>query len=408
MQVQLGALHSPLYRRYWLGSLASIGATQLLVLGKGWLVFELSGSALKLGLLGAAGAIPQILVTLFGGVLADRLDKRKVLMVTSLVISSLLLVLAALDFTGVVKVWHVIAIAAMIGLTSGFDWPARQAFFPSLIDRKYMMSAVALNSVLWQGTRMIVPAVGGIVIAVSGTAVVFLASAMGFFTMFLVLASLDVVHRVAPRGNALNQFVEGLRFIGSSKLFAVLIPLTWVVTFFGVSYIQLMPAFAEILDVGERGFGFLLSASGIGSVTGTMLIVFVLNKRRLGWLILGGIVCATLALFGFGIVTGYAEAVQNAYVMAICFVFLVSMFNSMYLISSMTVLQIRVPDALRGRVMGIHGITFSLIPLGALFGGSVASAFTPPIAVAVGASIVMLAVISVAATQSEIRNLKGE
>jgi MFS family permease len=408
MQVQLGALHSPLYRRYWLGSLASIGATQLLVLGKGWLVFELSGSALKLGLLGAAGAIPQILVTLFGGVLADRLDKRKVLMVTSLVISSLLLILAFLDFTGIVKVWHVIAIAALIGLTSGFDWPARQALFPSLIDRKYMMSAVALNSVLWQGTRMIVPAIGGIVIAVSGTAVVFLAAAVGFFTMFLVLVSLDVVHRIVPRGNSLNQFVEGLQFIGSSKLFAVLIPLTWIVSFFGVSYIQLMPAFTEILDVGERGFGFLLSASGIGSVTGTMLIVFVVNKHRLGWLILGGILCSSLALFGFGIVTGYADAIQNAYTIAICFVFLMSMFNSLYLISSMTVLQMRVPDALRGRVMGIHGITFSLIPLGALFGGSVASAFTPPIAVAVGASIVMLAVLSVAATQSEIRNLKGE
>lgn len=407
MQVQLGALHSPLYRRYWLGSLASIGAIQLLVLGKGWLVFELSGSTLKLGLLGAAGAIPQILVTLFGGVVADRLDKRKVLMVTSLIISSLLLILGFLDFTGLVKVWHVIAIAALIGLASGFDWPARQAFFPSLIDRNHMMSAVALNSVLWQGTRMIVPAIGGIVIAVSGTAIVFLAAAVGFFAMFLVLASLDVAHRVSPPGNSLNQFLEGLQFIGSSKLFAVLIPFTWVVTFFGVSYIQLMPAFAEILDVGERGFGFLLSSSGVGSVTGTMLIVFVLNKRRLGLLILGASLCSTFALFGFAIVTGYAEAVQNAYAIAVCFVFLMSMFNSMYLISSMTVLQMRVPDALRGRVMGIHGITFSLIPLGALFGGSVASAFSPPIAVAVGASIVMLAVLSVATTQSEIRNLKG-
>ncbi len=408
MQVRLGALHSPLYRRYWLGSLASIGATQLLMLGKGWLVFELSGSPLKLGLLGAAGAIPQILVTLFGGVLADRLDKRKVLMVTSLIISSLLLILAFLDFTGVVEVWHVIVIAALIGLTSGFDWPAREAFFPSLIDRKHMMSAVVLNSVLWQGTRMIVPAIGGIVIAVSSTAVGFVASAVGFFTMFLVLASLDVVHRLAPRGNALHQFVEGLKFIGTSKLFAILIPLTWVVTFFGVSYIQLMPAFAEILGVGERGFGFLLSASGVGSVTGTILIVLVQNRPRLGWLILGGSLCSTLALFSFSIVTGYAEALPNAYTLAICFVFLMSLFNSMYLISSMTVLQMRVPDALRGRVMGIHGITFSLISLGALFGGSVASAFTAPIAVAVGASIVMLAVLSVAITQGEIRNLRGE
>jgi len=407
MQIQLGALHSPLYRRYWLGSLASIGATQLLVLGKGWLVFELSGSTLTLGLLGAAGAIPQILVTLFGGVLADRLDKRKVLMVTSLIISTLLLILAALDFTGVVEVWHVITIAALIGLTSGFDWPARHAFFPSLIDRKHMMSAVALNSVLWQGTRMIMPAIGGIVIAVSSTAVIFLAAAGGFFTMFLVLSSFDIGHRVTQQGKSLHQFVEGLRFIGSSRIFATLIPLTWIVTFFGVSYTQLMPAFAEILAVGERGFGFLLSASGVGSVTGTIFIVLMQKTRHLGWLILGGAICSTLALFGFSLVTGYADTVQNAYAIAICCVFLMSMFNSMYLISSMTVLQMRVPDALRGRVMGIHGITFSLISLGALFGGSVAAASSAPIAVAVGASIVMLAVLSVAVTQDEIRNLKG-
>lgn len=408
MQVQLGALHSPLYRRYWLGSLASIGATQLLVLGKGWLVFELSGSPLNLGLLGAAGAIPQILVTLFGGVLADRLDKRKVLMTTSLIISTLLLILAALDFTHVVEVWHVIAIAALIGFTSGFDWPARQALFPSLIDRKYMMSAVALNSILWQGTRMLMPAIGGVVIALSSTAVIFLAAAAGFFTMFLVLSSFDIGHRVAPRGKSLQQFVEGLSFIGSSRLFSTLIPLTWTVTFFGVSYILLMPAFAEILAVGERGFGFLLSTSGVGSVTGTIFIVFVQKTHRLGWLILAGALCSTLALFGFSVVTAYADDINNAYAIAICCVFLMSMFNSMYMISSMTVLQMRVPDALRGRVMGIHGITFSLISLGALFGGSVATAFSAPIAVAAGASIVLLAVLSVAATQSEIRNLKGE
>jgi MFS family permease len=404
---RLGALHSPLYRRYWFGSLASIGATQLLILGKGWLVFELSGSPLKLGLLGAAGAVPQILVSLFGGVLADRLDKRRVLMVTSLIIASLLALLSALDFTGVVEVWHVILIAALIGLTSGFDWPARQAFFPRLIDRKHMMSAVALNSILWQGTRMIVPAIGGIVIALSSTAVVFLAAALGFLTMFFVLASLNVAHRVTSRGNPLHQFVEGLRFIASTRLFSIMIPLTWILTFFGVSYIQLMPAFADILGVDERGFGFLLSASGVGSVTGTALIVFVQHTRRLGWLIIGASLCSTLALFGFSVTTGLAGTIVHAYAIAMSFVFLMSLFNSMYLISSMTVLQMRVPDDLRGRVMGNHGITFSLIPLGALFGGSVASAFTPPIAVATGAFIITVTVLSVAVTQSEIRNLRG-
>lgn len=408
MQIRLGALHSPLYRRYWLGSLASIGATQLLVLGKGWLVFELSGSPLMLGLLGAAGAVPQILVTLFGGVLADRLDRRAVLMVTSLIIASLLLLLAALDFTGVVKVWQVIAIAALIGFTSGFDWPTRQAFFPSLIDRKHLMSAVALNSILWQGTRMIVPAIGGVAIAVTSTAVVFLAAALGFLTMFLVLMSLRVEHRAVTRGSSIHRLVEGVKYVGSTRLFAVLIPLTWIVTFFGVSYIQLMPAFADILGVGERGFGFLVSASGVGSVTGTALIVIVQNSRRLGWLLLSSCFCSTLALFGFSAVTGAVEYLPHAYLAAMSFVFLMSLFNSMYLIASMTVLQMRVPDDLRGRVMGIHGITFSLIPLGALFGGSVAAAFTPPVAVAAGASIVMLAVVSVAVTQSEIRSLAGQ
>ncbi|NIP46907.1 MAG: MFS transporter [Gammaproteobacteria bacterium] len=408
MWARLGALHSPLYRRYWFGSLASIGATQLLILGKGWLVYELSGSPLKLGLLGAAGAVPQILVSLFGGVLADRLDKRRVLMATSMVIALLLALLSALDFTGVVEVWHVILIAALIGFTSGLDWPARQAFFTRLIDREHMTSAVALNSILWQSTRMIVPAIGGIVIALSSTAVVFLAAALGFLTMFLVLVSLDVTHRVTPRGDPLQQFLEGLKFIGSTRLFAIMIPLTWVLTFFGVSYIQLMPAFADILGVDERGFGFLLSASGVGSVTGTALVVFVQHTRRLGWLIIIASLCSTLALFGFSITTGFAEVTSHAYAIAMSFVLLTSLFNSMYLISSMTVLQMRVPDELRGRVMGIHGITFSLIPLGALFGGSVASAFTPPIAVAAGAFIMIVTILSVALSQDEIRNLRGQ
>ena len=405
MLTQLGALGSPLYRRYWLGSLASVGATQLLFMGEGWLVFELSGSPLYLGLLGAAGSIPQILVMIFGAVVADRLDKRKVLMTTSLSIAGLLLLLSFLDGTGVVQVWHVIAIAAAIGFVSGFDWPTRQAFFPSLIEREHMVSAVALNSVLWQGTRMVVPAVGGFVIALSDTAVVFLASALGFLTMFAVLTTFDVGHSIGPQKTSPHQFHEGLKFVISVRLFAVLIPLTWIVTFFGTSYMVLMPAFAELLEVGEKGFGFLVSISGVGSVSGTLLIVSFQKSRHLGRIMLSGAFLSSCALFGFSIVTGFAAEARGAFITTSVFVFLMSLFGSVYLISSMTVLQLRVPDGLRGRVMGLHAITFSLISLGGLFGGTVALVFTPPIAVAVGASIVMAAVITVALTQREIRNL---
>ena len=152
------ALGFPLYRRYWLASLASVGATQLINLGQGWLIYELTGSALHLGLLGAAAALPNIVMTLLGGVVADRFDRRRIMMATSSSIGSLLLVLAWLDMSGQVSVWHVLTIAALVSLITGIDWPARIALYPALIDRSAFLSAVALNSFIWQVTRMAMPA----------------------------------------------------------------------------------------------------------------------------------------------------------------------------------------------------------------------------------------------------------
>ena len=163
------------FRRFWLGSAASVGAFQLLIMGQGWLVYELSGSPLQLGYLGAASSIPTIAAALVGGVIADRVDRRRMLIATSSIIAGLLALLALLDGAGVVQVWHVLAIAASIALILGLDFPSRQSFFPSLIRREHMMSAVALNSILWQGSRMFLPALGGMVIALTDTWVVFAA-----------------------------------------------------------------------------------------------------------------------------------------------------------------------------------------------------------------------------------------
>jgi MFS family permease len=404
---QFGALRFPGYRRYWLGSLASVGGTQLLVLGKGWLVFELSGSPFDLGLLGAASAVPSIIMTLFGGVLADRMDKRKLLMTTSVVVAALLLLLAVLDATGIVTVWQVLVIAALISGVSGLDWPTRQAFFPSLIEREQMMSAVALNSLLWQGSRMILPAIGGLIIAFTDTAVVFAVSAAGFLCMFFVLASLEVRHVAPELGASRGHFMEGIRFIATNHLFAALIALTFVVMFFGTSFLQLMPAFADLLGTDEIGFGALVSISGVGSISGTLVAGGLQNARRLGLIMLGGVLLSSSSLYGFGVITGFAESIPGAFYAAMLFIFLMSLFNSIYLISSMTTLQLRVPNALRGRVMGIHGIAFSLISLGGLFGGTVAAATSLPVAVTVGASVVFLAAVLVALTQIDVRSLDG-
>ena len=369
----------------------------MLVLGQGWLVFKLTGRPLDLGLLGASTAVPAILMSMFGGVLADRVNTRALIITTSVATASLLFLLAMLDFRGAVRVWHVYAIAAAIGLISGIEWPARQAVFPLLIERGQMASAVALNSVLWQVTRIAAPAIGGPVMALFGTAVIFFGGAAGFGVMALVMLTLDI-RKVLRRPTAtLHQFRQGVAFIATTRLFAVLIPLTYANMFFGLSYMQLMPAFADALGVGESGFGYLLSAIGAGAVAGTACAALMQNVRRLGWVMLG-----CMLVFAFMIVS---FAASPFYALSLLFVFLAGVFNSVFLVASMTALQLRVPDELRGRVMGIHGITFSLIPLGGLFCGAIASAAGVRVAVAISIAILVVIVLAVAATQREIRTL---
>jgi len=405
---RFAALRGPRFRRYWLGSAASVGAFQLLIMGQGWLVYELSGSPLQLGFLGAASSIPTIIASLAGGVIADRVDRRRLLVATSLLTALLLALLAALDGSEVVRVWHVLLIAGTIALVVGFDFPARMAFFPSLVGRSHMMSAVALNAILWQGTRMFLPALGGIVIALSDTWVVFALGAAGFAIMAAVMVSLGPGGDAqVPSGPSGREFLEGLRFVATERLFLILILMTYATTFFGISYVQLMPAFARLLGVGETGFGLILSSTGIGSVTGTLIVASLQRSPYLGRLMLAALGGAALAFLAFnacvallaGHPAGYPAALLCSVVAAMC--------TSMFLVSSMTVMQLAVPDRLRGRVMGLHGICFSLIPLGGLLGGAVASATTPPFAAAINAVLLGLVILFVAATQPAVRQLRG-
>ena len=179
-----------------------------------------------LGYLGAAAGVPAAALTIFGGTLADRLDKRFDLMVTSLLTAALLGLLTYLDYTDLVQVWQVIMITGAISIVTGFDWPVRQAIFPSLIERSDMMSAVALTTVIWQGTRMVMPALGGIIIAVADTWLLFAFCSAGFFTMFLVLLTIKI-HSVVVKTqhSTLSQIKEGLRFILHSPEFLILITL---------------------------------------------------------------------------------------------------------------------------------------------------------------------------------------
>ena len=223
--------------------------------------------------------------------------------------------------------------------------------------------------------------------------------------MLMVLCWLEVVQVIQAKADPWHEFKEGLRFVLHNRLFLTLILLNWISMFFGTSYIQIMPIFADILQSGERGYGLLISATGVGSVAGNLFISHFQQSRRLGLMMLSCAALAPFSLIGFSLVAGTLANVAGAFWLASLFAVMTAAFSSVFLVSSMTVLQIKVPDKLRGRVMGIHSITFSLIALGGFMAGALASKCSAPVAVIIGAVIVLSSVIWITIRQLELLNL---
>ena len=399
---KLGALSNAKYRRYWLGSLASVGAIQIVTMAQGWLIVDkLGGSTIDVGILGGATAIPTILISLFGGVLADRVDRRKLIIAVSIASAALLMLLAILDATNVVQIWHVVVIASAQGLVMGFDGPVRSSYFPLLIERKHMTSAVVLGTVMWQFSRLVTPIIGGILITYGGTQSVFFVGVLGWVSMLLVMISLKVSSPPADKSrNVLGDIVEGVRFILSRRDFVLLIGLTYSTHFFGMQYLQLMPFFAKRFGREADGFGIMLSALGLGALAGTFVVGRVRGSSRIGYIMIAGSLMFTAAVISFGF--------APSFYIALVFLFIVGLSNTIFFVVAMTTLQLRVPERMRGRVMGIYTITFSFIPLGGVMGGIIASVYDERIAVAIGAAILASIFVFVGIAQPVIRNLNGK
>ena len=399
---KLGALSNAKYRRYWLGSLASVGAIQIVTMAQGWLIVDkLGGSTVDIGILGGATAVPTILISLFGGVLADRFDRRKLIMAVSVASTALLMLLAILDAANTVQIWHVVVIASVQGLVMGFDGPVRSSYFPLLIERKHMSSAVILGTVMWQFSRLVTPIIGGILITYGGTQTVFFVGVLGWASMLLVMISLKVSSPPAEKSrNVLGDIVEGVRFILSRRDFVLLIGLTYSTHFFGMQYLQLMPFFAKRFGREADGFGIMLSALGLGALAGTFTVGKVRAHPRAGYFMLVGTLTFAAAVISF--------AFAPSFYVALAFLFLGGLSNTIFFVIAMTILQLRVPERMRGRVMGIYTITFSFIPLGGVMGGIVASVYDERIAIAIGAVILASIFLFIGITQPIIRNLDGK
>lgn len=388
------ALLYPAFRRYWYGSFASVSATNLLYVGQLWLIDEKTGSVVHLGILGAMMAVPGIVMNLIGGVIADRMNKRTLLLGTSLCNAVLIGLLMFLDFTDLVRVWHVYSIAVVLSLITGIDWPVRASIYPSLVRRHSYLSAVSLNAFVWQSNRMLAPAIGGLILWIGSTSVVFFVCTVGFLVMFFVLLTIPVPdNEHSEETSAWQELRDGVRFVLAHPLFRWLTLLMFLGMFFVQSYVQQMSRFTELLGQGEREFGFLLAAGGLGSVVGTIIVGSMRRNHLLGYIMVGGGVASAAATFAFA----FAANSQLFYLALTCAA-TGALLASFFLINAMTTMQLAVPQHLRGRVMGINTIGFNLVPLGGLFLGLVASRSS--LLVAVGMGVVVYCVVAVLSLMS--------
>lgn len=389
------------FRLYWSGFLVSLIGLAIQQIGQQWLAYELTGSPLYLGFVGTATALPTIALTLFGGVVADRFDRRRLLLVTQAGLGCTAAGLALLVIAGWVRPWHLLLFAALAGAISAFDQPLRAALVPSLVDRGSLMNAIALQGAAWQISPILGPALGGFLLESVGPAPCFVIAAVGYAVMVAVL----LLVRPAPmavqneRDTLWRELSGGARYIVRDGLFRTLVGLTFWSSFFGLSHIMLLPVFAkDILAIGPQGLGYLNTVSGAGSLAGTMAVASFgerMDKRRT---IAGG-----AFLFGLGLVAFSFLRWPPAALLALG---LSRLAQSLAMTTTTTVVQSLVPDHLRGRVMGIYILNWSLMPLGSLPLGAVASGWGAPAAVALGGGLV--AVAAVAATwNKELRALRA-
>ena len=375
-----------------------------MIVAQGWLIYELTDSKLFLGYVGLAAGLPAIGLNLFGGVIADKVNQSRLLVTTQTISSLVMFIIATLVLLDIVQVWHVLASAFVIGSIQAFDGPTRQALFPHLIDRNDMMNAVALNSMVWQGTRVIGPAIGGIIIGTRlSVSPGYYAAFFGFLFMAFMVSTLKIpTLKRANEASVIEDMAQGINFVRGNRIFMFLIGMTFFNSMFGMSYVFLFPVFAkDIFDAGTSGLGFLSASTGIGALLGTTLTAYLGNFQRKGWLILGG-----ATLFGaFLILFGLTSIVFTSLPLAMAIIFLAGASTSIYMITVMSTLQSLVPDELRGRVMGIYGMTWSLLPLGAMQTGAVAELAGASFSVVLNGTVVILFAIGIAATSVQVRNL---
>jgi MFS family permease len=381
------ALRHRNFQLFFAGQLISLIGTWMQTVAESWLVYRLTGSSALLGVSAAASQIPVFLFAPLGGATADRVNRHRIIIATQAASMLLPLTLAALTFTGTVRVWHVFVLAGCLGVVNAFDLPARQAFLIDMVGREDLMNAIALNSSIFNGARVVGPAVAGLLVAAVGEAWCFLLNGISYLAVIggLLLMHAPPFRRTGGTGSPVRDIVDGFRFAGRTAPIRALLVLVGVVSFLGLPYSVLMPVFAEdILHGGARELGFLMGAAGLGALAGALLVA-----SRDGVSGLGRWVAIAAGTFGAALI---AFAWSRTFTLSALFLVVVGGGVMVQLTSSNTLLQAMSPDALRGRVMSVYSMMFmGMAPIGSLAEGWLAERIGAPITVAIGGAGCMIA-----------------
>jgi MFS family permease len=384
------AFHHRNYRLFFAGQLISLIGTWMQQVAQAWLVLQLTGDPFWLGVVATAQFLPVIVLGLFAGVAADALPKRQVLIAAQVAMMVLAFALAALVITGVVEVWMIVLLAFLLGIANSVDMPARQSFAVELVGRDHVGNAVALNSAMFNGARVIGPAAAGLSIAAFGLAAAFVLNGLSFVAVILGLwmineRELELTTRIdrptTPRAVVAN-LVEGLDYVRRTPVVLLAVTVVGVVATVGMNWNVLLPAFAQDdLASDAAGFGFLMAASGIGSLLAALRLVMGGRPRptRLatGAIILG---VATIAL-----------AVSRIFPISLGLMVVVGFGAILMAATGNTTIQLAVPDQLRGRVMSVYTTVFSAsVPLGGIAFGALASNFGSSLAIGVGGVLTLI------------------
>jgi MFS family permease len=381
----LAAMRHANYRRYWFGQIGSLIGVWMQSVALPWLVLQLGGSPLQLGLVMAFLFGPAMIVAPLGGVLADRVDKRRTLIIVNVVAMLQASVLFALTVTGVIEIWQIYALALVAGVVGSIEMPLRQAFVAELVPREDLVNAIALSSTSFNLSRVIGPAIAGLSIATLGVASNFGINALSYVSVIIGLLRIDPsrLYRTArpevfPSVRA--SLAEGLRYARRTP--SVLWPLVLLggTAALAMNFQTLLPLFARTLGIDAGGYGALFAAIGVGALIGSLGLAFMANQRPMKSLILGG----AAAFLALTFAVGFARSPMVAFPLVIGIGL-----ASMLMINTINVtIQNAVPDALRGRVMALYVTVFAgTAPIGGLLAGALAQAFGAPVAFSVGAAL---------------------